>query len=264
MTREVGEDIGMEVGQLLEVDVPNENGIAWGRFLRIHVEVEIAKPLMRGCIVQVEDDKPVWVDFRYEHLPIFCYKCGCLGHSSSDCFASRGSSRVSVFDRDQYGSWLRALPVCHYQVARRQTEVGEGTRNYSNSNFHEEVGSGGGGDGALEPPRGDRQGDTSAENNDFQTVRDRGEFPDYVELVDTEKEVLHVPTFMDVQLGESSSGKAGVDKDRDMELEAGTAIPTLVKSYDRVEKISGKIVRIIQNAWMQYRWVIRWHMVVHM
>jgi hypothetical protein len=32
-------------------------------FLCIRVEVELAKPLMRGYIVKVEDDKPIWVDF---------------------------------------------------------------------------------------------------------------------------------------------------------------------------------------------------------
>ena len=37
MTREVGEDIGAVVGNLIDVDVPAESGIAWGRFLRIRV-----------------------------------------------------------------------------------------------------------------------------------------------------------------------------------------------------------------------------------
>ena len=109
MTREMGEDIGQRVGRLVEVDVLEDNGVAWGRYLRIRVEVEIAKPLMRGYIIQVEETAPVWVDFKYEHLPIFCYRCSRLGHSGSNCFTGRGSSRTSVFDRDQYRSWLRAL-----------------------------------------------------------------------------------------------------------------------------------------------------------
>uniref|UniRef100_A0A2N9FI47 CCHC-type domain-containing protein n=1 Tax=Fagus sylvatica TaxID=28930 RepID=A0A2N9FI47_FAGSY len=207
MTREVGEDIGMQVGKLLDVDVPNENGIAWGRFLRIRVEVELAKPLMRGCIIQVEDDKPVWVDFRYEHLPIFCYKCGFLGHSSSDCTANRSSARVSVFDRDQYGSWLRALPAQHHQLARRKSEVGDGLGNQSNSNSHEENGSDGGGGGKPETLREDRIEVTLVDNQALRSRSEHVRAPDLAESMDTEKEVLHVPSFMDTQLAPPNTMK---------------------------------------------------------
>jgi hypothetical protein len=47
MTREVGEDIGQAVGKLIDVDVLDERGIAWGRFLWIWVEMDLAIPLMR-------------------------------------------------------------------------------------------------------------------------------------------------------------------------------------------------------------------------
>jgi hypothetical protein len=66
MTREVGEDIGQAMGKLIDVDVLDERGIAWGCFLRIWVEMDLAIPLVRGCIVQDEEADPVWVDFRYE------------------------------------------------------------------------------------------------------------------------------------------------------------------------------------------------------
>ena len=51
MIREVGEDIGMELGNLLEVDVP-ENGLGWGKYLRIRVEINVMEPLLCGRIVQ--------------------------------------------------------------------------------------------------------------------------------------------------------------------------------------------------------------------
>ena len=126
MTREVGEDIGQAVGTLIDVDVPDERGFAWGRFLRIRVEIDIALPLMRGCIVQVEETDPVWVDFRYEHLPTFCYRCGIIGHNGNECFAGCGGSKASVFYRDQYGSWLRALPIRSHQSNRRREDVDNG------------------------------------------------------------------------------------------------------------------------------------------
>ena len=55
MTHEVGEDIGAAVGNLIDVDVPAESGIAWGRFLRIQVELDLTNPLMRCYIIQVEE-----------------------------------------------------------------------------------------------------------------------------------------------------------------------------------------------------------------
>ena len=51
MIREVEEDIGIELGNLLEVDVP-ENGLGWGKYLRIWVEINVMEPLLRGRIMQ--------------------------------------------------------------------------------------------------------------------------------------------------------------------------------------------------------------------
>ncbi|CAL5412784.1 unnamed protein product [Camellia sinensis] len=49
---------------------------------------------------------PLWVDFKYERLPIFCYFCGMLGHSERDCDA-KISAAVAPIAVPQYGSWLR-------------------------------------------------------------------------------------------------------------------------------------------------------------
>ena len=147
MVREVGEDVGNHIGRLVEVDVP-DNGIAWGRYLRIRVEIDITKPLLRGKILEDDSGKPYWVDFRYEHLPIFCYRCGLLGHSGSDCFTGPRSFRTSVFDQDQYGAWLRALPERNTQGGRRHKDGGMD----SNSS--------GGYDGVSEQGGGSEQGPT--------------------------------------------------------------------------------------------------------
>jgi hypothetical protein len=110
MIREVGEDIGNGIGRFIEADVP-EDGIGWGRYLRIRVDIDISLPLFRGKILEGVDGSPFWVDFQYEHLPTFCYQCGLLGHGGSEFIVGRGLSDKMVDGAsDLYGSWLRAPP----------------------------------------------------------------------------------------------------------------------------------------------------------
>jgi hypothetical protein len=125
MSAEVGEDIGAIIGKFLEVDVL-ASGLAWGRFLRLRVEIELGKPLMRGYILQFAEEAPFWVDFRYEHLPTFCYRCDVIGHSGSDCLAGRRSGSVGQFPNDNYGSLLRAQPVRSSFGVRQREKVSDG------------------------------------------------------------------------------------------------------------------------------------------
>ena len=122
MIREVGEDIGRGIGRLVEVDVP-ENGLGWGKYLRIKAEIDITQPLLWGKILSTAEDNDggsqFWVDFKYEHLPIFCYRCGIIGHSSSDCVATRRSNAGENVTAEKWGHWLCA-PLNRFPIGRRQ------------------------------------------------------------------------------------------------------------------------------------------------
>ena len=123
MIREVGEDIGHGIGRLVEVDVP-DNGFGWGKYLRIRVEIDVMEPLLRGKVLQGAEEgesEPFWVDFKYEHLPIFCYRCGKLGHSSNECVVGRGSDRTTEYVGEKWGSWLRA-PVTRVGNVKRSRQ----------------------------------------------------------------------------------------------------------------------------------------------
>lgn len=118
MIREVAKDIGNEVGRFIEANVL-ENGLGWGRFLRVRVEIDITQPLLRGKILEITDNKPFWVDFQYEHMPIFCYRCGRLGHSGHDRVEGRQSGDTVISPREHYGTWLRAVPRRRMQQTHR-------------------------------------------------------------------------------------------------------------------------------------------------
>ena len=68
----------------LLIDAP-KSGLAWGPFFRIRVDADITKPLMKGKMVHFEDVGEGWVFFKYERLPIFCYRCGILNHQDHEC-----------------------------------------------------------------------------------------------------------------------------------------------------------------------------------
>jgi hypothetical protein len=104
MNRVYGELIGNWVGRFISVEV-DEDGMAWGKDLRIRVAVRVDQPLVRGVSLKDSDEdlESRWFDIKYERIPHFCFDCGCLVHSASGCSAEMG-------DTKQWGEWLRASP----------------------------------------------------------------------------------------------------------------------------------------------------------
>ncbi|KAI8009448.1 hypothetical protein LOK49_LG06G02593 [Camellia lanceoleosa] len=109
MTSDVGVLLGNQLGQFLDMEY-GDDGIAWGRTLRLRVEINIAKPLRRGLKLAVSGRDSIWVTLTYEKLPNFCFYCGLLGHSVRDCANKILGGEVEVGAPLQYGSWLRAEP----------------------------------------------------------------------------------------------------------------------------------------------------------
>ena len=59
------------------------------KFLRIRVEIPIDKPFRRGGNITNAEGERVWINFKYERLPTFCYICGILGHDDKHCHMSQ-------------------------------------------------------------------------------------------------------------------------------------------------------------------------------
>ncbi|KAK9272680.1 hypothetical protein L1049_003057 [Liquidambar formosana] len=106
--KKVGEEIGQRIGELIEVD-GRESNEEQGKFLRVRVNVPIAKPLRRGGRILLHNGERVWVDFKYEKLPLFCYYCGKVGHDEKACYNKFQDNQMGQLKEAQYGSWLKAV-----------------------------------------------------------------------------------------------------------------------------------------------------------
>lgn len=66
---------------------------------------------MCGRKITIEEGESKWVNFKYERLPNFCYRCGFLNHALKDCTDDQGQSKAKEENQLQYGAWLRGEPV---------------------------------------------------------------------------------------------------------------------------------------------------------
>ena len=95
MTKDVGVSIGRTLGEVEDVDM-GEEGKALGRCIRVRVKLDLSQPLCCGRLVSFGSRESLWVNFKYERLPIFCYWCGKLNQDDKDCVLwinSKGSLR---------------------------------------------------------------------------------------------------------------------------------------------------------------------------
>jgi hypothetical protein len=128
MNKAMGTKIGDSLGKLLDVDVAGD-GAEWGRCLRIRVIMDLLKPLDRGRALNL-DGKTTWVEFKYEKLPLFCFRCGCIVHGPRGCPVSP-PSRLNTEDSKKWGVWLRAIDPFRQSGGRGGTYRGDARRSPS-------------------------------------------------------------------------------------------------------------------------------------
>ena len=102
----------IELGETLGQVTPCENSskLVGGDFLHVQVEIDVSKPLCRGWQIALDDNEEVWVSFKYEKLPNFCYWCGLISHDGKDCEVWLAKENLEKTEPHEYGLWLRAPP----------------------------------------------------------------------------------------------------------------------------------------------------------
>ncbi|XP_024629915.1 uncharacterized protein [Medicago truncatula] len=123
MTQKLGNILGV----FEEMDMKEINRM--GKFLRIKTSLDLTKLLKRGSKLHFQG-KDIWVDYKYERLPNFCFVCGRIGHQMRDCediedHDQEGCSEVE--EKDQaFDPWLRAspLPKITFEVSKESGSSG--------------------------------------------------------------------------------------------------------------------------------------------
>lgn len=106
-SKEVGWKLGKLFNHCLNV-ILLEHGSREGKLLNLFVEINLDKPLMRGSKIKIKNEE-VWVEFKYENLPVFCFYCGVVGHQERAWVVKLTDSREGKVCEGQYGEWMRAV-----------------------------------------------------------------------------------------------------------------------------------------------------------
>ena len=73
------------IGEVLDVDLIGSGVGSCKRFVRVRVRLDVHRPLPMGFPLDRKPIHPLWIQFKFEKLGLFCYGCGMLGHDIKDC-----------------------------------------------------------------------------------------------------------------------------------------------------------------------------------
>ena len=83
MGKQAGFQIEASIGMVEEVDA-DEEGMGWGEFLQVRIQLDLTKPLPRGHVLKYKG-KASWVVFKYERLSRFCFQCKTIKYGPLGC-----------------------------------------------------------------------------------------------------------------------------------------------------------------------------------
>lgn len=93
------EETAMKIGKqikILHMDSIHRRCVVGMRHLRIRVDIAISEPLLGGFFQNRNDGGNYWVQFKYECLLDFCYKCGAFNHVIEKCQFGEQATITSV------------------------------------------------------------------------------------------------------------------------------------------------------------------------
>ncbi|KAF4372226.1 hypothetical protein F8388_002232 [Cannabis sativa] len=105
MTEQNLKNVGNHIGKLAETDPKNFMGL-WRDYRRVRVTMDLNKPLKHKMKFWKTKTEFIWITFKYENVPTFCFICGLLGHS--DRFCMRLFNTLTDKIVKPYGMFMKA------------------------------------------------------------------------------------------------------------------------------------------------------------
>lgn len=75
MSERVLKEVGNYVGKFTEACPKNFSGV-WREYMRIRVTIDVTKALKRRMKIRKIGGALIWITFKYENVPTFCFICG--------------------------------------------------------------------------------------------------------------------------------------------------------------------------------------------
>ena len=145
-----GKGLASNIGKAEKVET-DDKGRAWGDYLRVRVSIKVSEPLMRCVSVFSQKKRTTEVyHVMYEKVPLFCFSCGVVGHSSVAC--PKPSERDAEGYLPYHGSFL-----CVPDERRKTTATRSGQSSFS-GNFSDP----GSGHSGSKGPQGDGGGEATS------------------------------------------------------------------------------------------------------
>uniref|UniRef100_A0A803NV61 Reverse transcriptase domain-containing protein n=1 Tax=Cannabis sativa TaxID=3483 RepID=A0A803NV61_CANSA len=108
MTDDAAVLLANRVGKYISANKVRKKGVLINSFIRFRSRISIRLPLVPGVSLEGNSKKKHWAFFKYERLPVFCFKCGVIGHLENMC---SGRNRVVLVDDGRsvplFGPWIR-------------------------------------------------------------------------------------------------------------------------------------------------------------
>ncbi|XP_039166883.1 uncharacterized protein LOC120292660 [Eucalyptus grandis] len=107
VTTEVVREIASKTGEVLEVKLEAKGNSNY-KVGKTRIKLNLATPLKTGVVVNL-GNKKLWIEFKYERLPHYCYSYGRIGHYTTACKEiPYKTTRLEEDLLGNFSNWLQA------------------------------------------------------------------------------------------------------------------------------------------------------------